>query len=185
MHLYVSPQADREEATQWRNYWAVGGGSTRAGGGKGAAHCGLHLLRLATPVHHRHSVRPGLLHLFWHPVQFGRGHCEHGQWPHGLQRQQGSASGESDERCHFSLSEAGVPLCFLVRCDVCHGKQRWFPAISPGGSVHMGPGNSGDDPRLLLLGLHRHADPWWLYMSKICSQQVNVILISSNFNIFI
>lgn len=36
----------------------------------------------------------------------------------------------------------------------------------------MGSGDSGDDPWLLLLGLHRHPDPWWLYMSKICSQQV-------------
>lgn len=96
MNLYVSPQADREAATQWRNYRAVGGGTSRAGGGEGAAYRGLHLLWLAAPVHHRHPVRPGLLHLFRHPVQLGRGHCEHGQRPHRLQRQQGSAGGESD-----------------------------------------------------------------------------------------
>lgn len=110
----ASSQADREEATQWRNYWAVGGGTSRAGGGEGAAHRGLHLLRLAAQVHHRHPVRPGLLHLLWHPLQFGRGHCEHGQRPHRLQRQQGSAGGESNKSCHFSRCEAGLPSLFLV-----------------------------------------------------------------------
>lgn len=35
---------------------------------------------------------------------------------------------------------------------------------SPASTVQLGPGDGGTDPRFLLLGLHRHADPWGLHL---------------------
>ncbi len=89
-----SSQSSWEEAGKWRNHRAVGGGPAGAGGGEGVARGGLHMLRPAQALHHRHPLWHWLLHLLWHPMQLGRGHRQHGQQPHHLQRQQGGRSGE-------------------------------------------------------------------------------------------
>lgn len=52
------------------------------------------MLWSAQAIHHRHPFRHGLLHLLWYSMQLGRGHRQHGQQPHHLQRQQGGHSGE-------------------------------------------------------------------------------------------
>lgn len=68
------------------------------------------------------------------------------------------------------LSHWDLKCCRLFYEGECK-TQTFFP---PGGTVYLGPRDGGNDPRLLLLGIHRHTDPRWLYMSKICCQQVNV-----------
>ncbi len=59
----VHVQTPGETAAEWRDYRAVSGGTPRAGGGEGASRRGLHVFRVATSLHHRYPVGPGLLHL--------------------------------------------------------------------------------------------------------------------------
>lgn len=72
-------QDHREASREWRDHRAVSRGKAGDGRGEGAARCGLHLLWVATPLHHRHPLWSWFLHLFWHPLQSRRGHRQHGQ----------------------------------------------------------------------------------------------------------
>lgn len=61
-------QSSWEEAGKWRDHRALCGGKAGDGGGEGDASRGLHVLRSAEALHHRHPVWHWLLHLFRYPM---------------------------------------------------------------------------------------------------------------------
>lgn len=61
-------QGSREASGEWRDDRVVSGGSSGAPGGEGASGGGLHVFWSAAAVHHRYTVRPGILYLIRYPM---------------------------------------------------------------------------------------------------------------------
>lgn len=89
-------------------------------------------------LHYRHPLRHRLLHLLWHSMQLGSGHCQHGQQSHHLQRQQGGHSGEWAvfygllQGLLITIKIKSHLLCsFMIYCSLCLFQQKaqfdWDP----------------------------------------------------------